>query len=136
MSTAENKAIAVHFYEEFDRLKGPPKGLCAPGYIGRCPPTPPMSVKQHREMAGMLYSAFPDLKLTIEDTVAEGDKVTLRYTLRGTHKGELMGIPPTGKQITVTGNDIVLIVKGKVKEMWGQTDMLGLMQQIGAIPTE
>ena len=79
--------------------------------------------------------AFPDIQLTIEDMVAEGDKVTFRLTLRGTHQGEFQGRPPTGKQIAVGAVDIARFEQGKIVEQWGQTDMLGLLQQLGAIPT-
>lgn len=78
--------------------------------------------------------AFPDLHLTIEDMLAEGEKVSFRLTLRGTHQGEFMRVPPTGKQIEVGAVDVARFEDGKVVEQWGQTDMLGLLQQLGALP--
>jgi len=79
---------------------------------------------------------FPDVHITIEDLIAEGDKVAMRYTVTGTHKDELMGIiPPTGKQVTMTGIVIFRIADGKFGEVWSIVDMLGLMQQLGVIPT-
>ena len=71
---------------------------------------------------------------TIEDLFAEGDKVVLRFTFHGTHQGEFMGVAPTGKQVTMPGIDIFRIADGKIVELWGQEDVLGMMQQIGAIP--
>ena len=83
----------------------------------------------------MYRTAFPDVHMTIEDMVAEGDKVAYRYTMRGTHKGELMGIAPTGKQVTFTVIVISRFEGGKEAEVWASEDLLGMMQQLGAIPS-
>jgi predicted ester cyclase len=82
----------------------------------------------------MTSAAFPDLHFTIEDLIAEGDKIVYRYSATGTHKGNLNGIEATGKPVTITGMVISRIVNGKVQEDWEQTDMLGLMQQLGVVP--
>jgi predicted ester cyclase len=82
----------------------------------------------------MYLTAFPDLHLTIEDLIAEGDKVVDRQTARGTHQGTFMGIPPTGKQITVTAMNISRIVGGKIVEHWVELDTLGMLQQLGVVP--
>jgi len=82
----------------------------------------------------MNHTAFPDFQVTVEDVVAEGDKVARRVTLSGTHKGEYMGIPPTGKQMTMGVITIERIEGGKIAEQWGEADMLGLMQQLGVMP--
>ncbi len=79
-------------------------------------------------------TAFPDLTFTIEDQIAEGDKVATRWTGTGTHQGPLMGIPPTGKKVTITGTYVIRIVGGKIVEEWGNWDGLGMMQQLGVIP--
>ncbi|UCC60632.1 MAG: ester cyclase, partial [Dehalococcoidia bacterium] len=81
-----------------------------------------------------LRAAFPDQKLTVEDLIAEGDKVVLRFTGSGTHKGDLSGIPPTGKQFNVPGVSILRIADGKVVERWNVSDYLLLLQQLGIIP--
>jgi steroid delta-isomerase-like uncharacterized protein len=78
--------------------------------------------------------AFPDIQYTVEDQVAEGDRVVTRWKARGTHRGELMGIPPTGKQGAVTGITIFRIVGGNVVECWTNVDELGMLQQLGVIP--
>jgi steroid delta-isomerase-like uncharacterized protein len=91
-------------------------------------------VSGHEEYRGwvtMYITAFPDLHLTIEDQVAEGNKTVNRLTARGTHQGDLMGIPPTGKQIEIGGMFIVRIVGGKVVEEWGLVDVMGMMRQLG-----
>jgi predicted ester cyclase len=82
----------------------------------------------------MLRSAFPDFKGTIDDIVAEGDKLVLRWTWSGTQKGEFMGVPPTGKSVSFGVIDIFRIAEGKVVEHWGLMDSMSLMQQLGAGP--
>ena len=86
-----------------------------------------------KETVGYLV-VCPDLKFTVEDMIAEGDKVVARWTIRGTHEGTFLGVPPTGKQVTGKGVTIKRIAGGKVVEEWALIDLLGLMQQIGAIP--
>jgi steroid delta-isomerase-like uncharacterized protein len=87
-----------------------------------------------KRFMGEFRNAFPDFHTTIEDQIAEGDKVVTRWTMRGTHEGEFRGIAPTGNQITVTGIGIFRFSDGKVVESWDNFDQLGMMQQLGAIP--
>ena len=87
-----------------------------------------------KEFNTLVYSAFPDVRLTIEDMVAEGDKVVSRYSARGTHKGEFMSIAPTGKQVTITGIVISRIADGKFQEDWESMDGMYVLQQLGAAP--
>ena len=77
---------------------------------------------------------FPDLDLKAEDFVAEGDKVAKRWVFRGTHSGEYVGIPPTGKTVTMRGITLYRLSGGKIKEIYWNYDVLGLLQQLGAIP--
>jgi steroid delta-isomerase-like uncharacterized protein len=79
-------------------------------------------------------TAFPDCQMTIEDMIAEGDKVVVRYTFRGTQEGELEGIPPTGNQVIHTGIFICRFKVGKIVEEWENMDELGFLQQLGVIP--
>jgi steroid delta-isomerase-like uncharacterized protein len=88
-----------------------------------------------RDFYVVLRAAFPDLHFEIEDQIADRDRVVTRWSAHGTHAGEFQGIPPTGKQITMAGIDIDRVVDGRVVECWPQVDELGLMQQLGAIPT-
>jgi predicted ester cyclase len=78
--------------------------------------------------------AFPDARFTVEDMVAEGDLVAARLTMRGTHRGELNGIAPTGREVTVTGMSIERIVDGRIVEGWNENDALGMLGQLGALP--
>jgi steroid delta-isomerase-like uncharacterized protein len=82
----------------------------------------------------MYRSAYPDTDITVEDQIAEGDDVVTRWTARGTHQGELMGIPPSGNRVEVTGITVDRFSGGKFVESWTSYDALGMMQQIGAIP--
>jgi steroid delta-isomerase-like uncharacterized protein len=87
-----------------------------------------------REATAMGLNAFPDQQLTIEGEIAEGDIVAVRWTATGTHKGELMGIPPTGKQFTHAGMTFYRLANAKIVETWFLADSLGQMQQLGVIP--
>src|SRR5829696_10360122 len=88
-----------------------------------------------KQFVTMIRSAIPDLRITLEEDIAEGDKVVSRWRAQGTHQGELMGIAPTSNQVTITGITIHRIEEGKIVEEWENWDALGLMQQIGAIPS-
>ena len=87
-----------------------------------------------RQQVQLYREAFPDLELTIDDELAEDDRVATRWTARGTHQGELFGIAPTGKQTTVEGMTIDRFSGGKIVESWNNWDTLGLMQQLGVVP--
>ncbi len=97
------------------------------------PGTPP-GREGAKAFVRVFHAGFPDLSLTNEDIVGEGDKVVHRYVLRGTHQGEFMGIRPTGDRIEVHGIDELRVCGGKIVERWGQVDQLGLMQQLGVVP--
>ena len=94
-----------------------------------------MTPENFKQFIQMWRIAFPDLEYTLEDLIAEGDRVVERWTCRGTHEGALFGIPPTGKQITSTGILIHRIVDGKIVEFVEVADGLGLMQQLGVVPS-
>ena len=88
-----------------------------------------------KQFVQIYRAAFPDVHITVEDQLAESDKVVTRWTATGTHKGDLMGIPPTNKRATVTGVDIARFHDGKVVEAWVSYDMHGMMQQLGVVPS-
>ncbi len=88
-----------------------------------------------RQFYEAFWAAFPDSHLTIDDVLTEGDKLACRFSLRATHQGELMGIPASGKPIQLPGITILRFREGKCVERWSQADFLGLLQQIGAIPS-
>ena len=92
-------------------------------------------IKNYKQHVSAFSSAFPDLHFTIDDMVAEGDKVAVRLTATGTNKGTFRGIPPTNKKMTVSMIQIDRIAGGKFVEGWSRYDTFGLMQQLGLIPT-
>lgn len=98
------------------------------------PPQEPCGPEGVKQVAKAMISAFPDRKITHHDTIAEGDKVLIRWSMSGTHQAELMGIPRTGKSVNITGFDHFRIAGGKIVEMWQVADQLGMMQQLGVIP--
>lgn len=108
--------------------------ICTSDHQFHNPPTTLHGREEFKQLLSLYITAFPDARFTVEDEIAEGDKVTSRYTFRGTHQGELMGIPPTGKQVTVTGMIINRIVNGQSAEGWLNFDAVGMLQQLGALP--
>jgi len=109
--------------------------LYAPGYVYHGPSAlGDADLAATKQIVRTLFAAFPEQHVTVEDLIAEGDKVVSRYTFRATHQGELMGVPPTGRAVTVTGILITRFASGKWVEDWESFDALGLMQQLGAIP--
>lgn len=136
MSVEENKAIARDYFEAFAN-----KNLVwidehiAPDFV-RHDPGLPFKVRGPegvRHLNSVLLTAFPDLRLDIEDVVSEGDKVLARLTIRATHQGEFMDIPPTGKEVEVGVLDLFRIADGRLEEHWAMIDNLGMMQQLGVI---
>jgi len=134
MSTKENKAGQRRVAEEvFNKgnLAIIPE-LFAPNYVSH--ESGAKGPEGFKQAVTMGRTAFPDLHMTIDDMVAEGDKVVTRYTFTATHKGEYMGIAPTGKKVTVSGIVITRWVGGKEVEAWGVMDTLAMMQQMGVVP--
>ena len=134
----ENEAIARRYFEEVIN-----KGNLAaidelfdPNLIFHDPAAPEdiLGTEALRQFFAGLRLAFPDLHFSVEDLFSSGEKMAARWTLRGTHQGELAGIPPTGRQVTVTGLDLFHLSEGKIKEVWVELDMLDTMQQLGVIP--
>ena len=138
MSAEQNKALARQLVEEVLNRGNMSRAdeIIAPNFVEHeeLPPEIPPGREAPKMMFTMLRSAFPDFKATIENLIAEGDKVVLHTTWTGTQKGEFMGIPPTGKRVSFGVIDIIRIADGKFVEHWGQMDSMGMMQQLGAIP--
>ncbi len=136
MSTEDNKLLVRRLFEEVlnQRNLGLIDEFFSPNHVEHASTGPvhgPDGMKQYY----LIYlTAFPDAHYTVEDQIAEGDKVVTRWSVRGTHTGELMGLPATGKQGTVTGIGIVRFEGGKLVEAWTEFDALGLLQQLGVVP--
>ena len=126
VSAEENKALVRREQEELWNHTG---NLDVAGEI-----FVPDYAEAAEQEAADFRQGFPDVVSTIEDLIAEGDKVVARWTSRATHKGEYMGVPPTGKEVEFTGISVYRIEGGKIAESWNAEDELGLMRQIGAFP--
>ena len=138
MSTEENKAVVRRFFEELlsannfsvvDEILA----LDFRFYFAGSPE--PMDLERYKAFLVMRRTAFPDRRFSVEDMVAEGDKVSARFTMRGTHEGEFRGMAPTGKAVTMTGIDMIHLREGKMVEDRVEVDQLGMMQQLGVIST-
>jgi steroid delta-isomerase-like uncharacterized protein len=134
MSTEQNKIIAHQHYENIADLQAA-FALVSPDVVFHAMPGLPPTYEGWYQAHTMFLTAFPDIKINIEDEIGEGDKVVTRWTFQGTHQGELMGMPATGKRVSVSGISTDRIANGKVVEHWAELDMLGLMQQLGVAPT-
>ena len=137
MSTEENKALIRRFYEEVfnKRNLAALDDFYAPDHIDHTlPPGLPVSPEGTKQAIATMLEGFPDLRITIEDMIAEGDKVVTRFTTHGTQQGMLGGIPPTGKQVAVPTIEITRIAGGKIVEDWGLDDRQGMLQQLGLVP--
>ncbi|HEX2243776.1 MAG TPA: ester cyclase [Gammaproteobacteria bacterium] len=136
----ENKALAHRFHMDIFQQGnlGVVYELISPDFVWHAPATPPewtQGPEGVRQAATELRAAYPDLDLIHEDTLAEGDRVMIRWIMRGTHNGPLMGIPATGKPVTVVGIDVFRVAGGQIVELWQNFDQLGMLQQLGVIPT-
>lgn len=135
----ENRVLARRFYDEVIN-KGNLDAvdeLCAPNFVIHTPPSPPGmagGAEGVKQMVTMYRGAFPDLQATPEEMVVEGDTVVVRMSMRGTHLGDLMGIPPTGKQFNTKGMDLIHISGGKATEVWHFEEELAFWQQLGIEP--
>ncbi len=138
MSTEENKAIVRRFLEGIFSQGNPDvvDELADPNFVVHDPSSEAGDVDAQgvKGPIAWSHSAFPDLRVTVEDQVTEGDKVATRGTLRGTHQGEMMGAPATGNRVTFTGIQTDRIAGGKIMESWSNWDTLGMLEQIGAVP--
>jgi steroid delta-isomerase-like uncharacterized protein len=140
MSAQENKAMHRRLMEEafsqgnMDVVDE----IIAPDYLHHFPDSPEgvRGPEGMKELIGMFRGAFPDIEGTIDEQVAEEDKMVMRYTARGTHEGELQGIPPTGRRVTVMGVVMSRSGGGKMVESWELYDNLGMMRQLGLVPEQ
>lgn len=143
MSIEENKELIHRYFEagngiqgDISKVRALAEEFLAPGFVAHHSMAGDMNAEQYMATYEMFFAALPDLKYTIVDIIAEGDKVVVQSKASGTHKGTFQAIPPTGKQINVSAVGVYRIAGGKFVENWGLTDSLGLMQQLGMIPSK
>jgi steroid delta-isomerase-like uncharacterized protein len=138
MSTEEVKSLARRWYAEYvnGHSFAALDTLLTSDFVNHVLSGSPGNSRVELQAADtLLFNAFPDLHMTIEEMIADGNKVAVRFTSRGTHQADFMGIPATGKQLTSSGIDIFRCVDGKIAERWLEADFFSLLQQLGAIPT-
>jgi steroid delta-isomerase-like uncharacterized protein len=137
MSGEQNKELARRYLEEVWGMGNvvAEEELLATDFVDHMPPagTPPTREGHQRSLV-MFRTAFPDMKITVEDLIAEGDKVVDRWTVTGTQTGDLFGMTPTGKRIEISGMDILRIEDGKIREIWHVEDVFGMLRQLGVFP--
>jgi len=135
MSTEDNKTLARQAYDAFNQKNWAAYyELFTPDFVLHNASMTIQGLEGYKQFLSMYLAAFPDARLTLDDVIGEGDKVVTRQTLHGTHTGDLMGIPPTGKQVSSTGIIITRLENGKAVEQWTNYDDLGLLQQLGVVP--
>ena len=135
MSTEDNKTLARRAYETFkQRNWSVYYEMMAPDVVYHNASMTIQGLEAYQQFLSLYLTAFPDMRLTIEDLIAEGDRVVVRQTFRGTHQGDLMGIPPAGKQVTTTGVDLFRLADGKSVEELVEWDVQGILQQLGVVP--
>lgn len=135
MGIDENKAVVRSAFAPLETILESHEQLYGREWVGRFPGMPPLDAEGHKEYSLVMQSAFPDLERTIEQIIAEGDKVVARWSAKGTHLGDFNGLPPTGNIVTSSGITIFRIANGRIVEEWSESDMLGLLQQVGALPS-
>ena len=135
MSTEQNKAAERFVLDEMNKGNlAVIDEIFAPEYVYHMAGLPPQGRNAFKEFMKMLYTAIPDLHMDVEDMIAEGDKVVTRWTTSGTHKGEFMGIPATGKRFEFAGVLIARFMDGKEVEAFEVADRLTMLQQLGVAP--
>ena len=136
--SAENTAIVRRFYDQvwikrnlevINELVSPSHALQGPNILGSS-----IGPEAYKRQVLRFLEGYPDLRWTIEDTIADADKVVACWTMSGTHRGDFMGVPATGKKISVDGMTIHHIAGGKIMDSHSIWDTLGMMQQLGAVP--
>ncbi len=137
MSTEGNKAVVRKFLENEDTPELYAE-VFAPHFVGYGPlavAPEPVDVQGRLRATAAIINAFPEMELKIEDLIAERDKVVARLSISGEHLGEFRGIPPTGKQVSFAATLVFRLAGGQIVEEWANLDLLGVLIQLGAVPT-
>jgi steroid delta-isomerase-like uncharacterized protein len=131
----QNKEIIRRTFEKLSDVVESHADLYGDDWVGHFPGMPTLDAEGHELYSKVMATAFPDLVRRIDDLVAEGDKVVARWSAEGTHLGDFNGMPPTGTFATSSGITVFRIADGRIVEEWSENDLLGLLQQLGAIPS-
>lgn len=137
MSAEENKAVIRRYIEEIwsDGKLDAVHEILNETFLFHGPIREVEGLEVFKQFVAGIHSTFPDINFTVDDLIAEKEKVVVRWTMTGTHTKEFMGIAPTGKHFTVPGTSVARFSGGKMAEIWLYWDRLGLLEQVGAVPT-
>ena len=137
MATEDSAGVVRRWFQAFnDRDLQAEAAARAADFIAHVPGMPdPLDGQGWQQFIATFVGGFPDMHLAVEDVVAAGDRVAVRWTFHGTHRGEFLGIAPTGKQVTMSAVEINRVEAGKVAEHWVELDRFGLLKQLGAVPS-
>jgi steroid delta-isomerase-like uncharacterized protein len=140
MTVEQNKATVRRYFEAMNAVYATGDfalldGLIAPDYVYHAETGDLRGIEGMRELVSAYRAAFPDVRFTVEDLVAEGDRVVVRFTAAGTQRGEFLGIAPTGKAISVSVIDLLRLRDGQIVEDWERFDLLNMLSQLGATPS-
>lgn len=136
MTTAKNKALLHRYVREVWEKRKPAavRRFLAPDYRRHVSPdATPLTLEEQEQRLVAFQTAFPDIQITVEELVADGDLLAFRSTMRGTHRGELMGLAPTDKPVVVGLVDVIRVKDGRFVEQWGGPDMYDLLRQLGVV---
>ncbi|MFI6160132.1 ester cyclase [Micromonospora sp. PTRAS2] len=130
----ENKRIVRDYFRELDRGRTTPLHLCTDDYRFHPAGLPSMDRQGVKEFGDAFFAGMPDLRHPLDELIADGDHVALRCRYEGTHDGELLGVPASGRRVSAVGIGIMRIEAGRIAEFWVSPDRLTIMRQIGALP--
>lgn len=136
MSSKTNKLIARRVESEIESQGNLAllDELCTPDFVLNFPGFSALNGEGYKQLLRAFHAGFSDLRITVEAQVAEGELVANRLRITGTHDGNFQGIPATGRPVDIVAMNMMQLVDGRLSEMWGQPDLMGLMQQLGVIP--
>jgi steroid delta-isomerase-like uncharacterized protein len=136
MSADANKSLTLRWIQAFNERDFATEAACrAPDFVAHVSGAPaPLDGDGWMAFLGAFAAAFPDAQIAVDGSVGERDMVASRWTLTATHRGDFQGVPPTGRQVTMAGIEYNRVVDGKIAEHWAQFDVIGVMQQLGALP--
>jgi predicted ester cyclase len=133
LSESNNIETVRAAFARLDAVMESHETLYGSDWVGHFPGMPPLDAEGHRQYTAVMMQAFPDLDRSVDDVFASGDRVAARWSARGRHGGDFMGIAPTDKVVTSSGITIFRLQDGRIVEEWGESDLLGLMTQLGAL---
>jgi steroid delta-isomerase-like uncharacterized protein len=135
LSQSQNIETVRSAFAKLSEVVASHAALYGDDWVGHFPGMPPLDAEGHRQYSAAMMEAFPDLDRSVDDVFADGDRVAARWSAKGRHDGDFMGTAATGKVVASSGITIFRLAEGRIVEEWGESDLLGLLTQLGAIPS-